>query len=116
MKAIRYTQQDGFHDVDFEGELGIKLPSSWPTAGHALVKAGWIDSPSADEEWGTYEARARVYGPKGDEYVVELSFLDRFEWVLVRGGANMMALRLALVPLFLLGLHEAADDRASEDR
>jgi hypothetical protein len=108
VRALRYAQAQGFSDVeDLGAELGIELADGCEVD-QALVAEGWMSSRYPYEQHGDSDfASVRVYrNEAGDKFVVDLDLSDAYEYVLVEGRSNFMALRVALAPIIQLGLFE----------
>jgi len=108
MKAVRYTQANGFTDVEsMEDALGLPQPAAdkvWDCA--ALEAAGWHLIEEYGGEGVPY-TNGCVYTRGDADFIVELDLgAESWEFVIVSGRADLMALRLALMPLFQLGVLE----------
>jgi hypothetical protein len=110
VRAVRYTQAQGFSDIeDLGAELGIELPDDLDDYfGTTLEAAGWAHDRT--ETYGDPDfagASARIYAHKTSaRFVIDLDLYDTYEFVLVDGRSNLMALRIALAPFLQLGLFE----------
>lgn len=119
LSAIRYSQESKFTAIsDMEKELGIQLPDSWSSLGDTLCDAGWSQYTFSLESYPTSESRddllgsLQIYKHKSEDlYIVEIKYGDHFEFIVVDGAHNMMALRVLLVPVAQAAAIEDLADR-----
>lgn len=118
MKGLRYTQKEGFVNVeDFETTAGFKW-SDGKSLSEALVASDWGEG-YVSEEYG-YSVQAKFYFDRHQtKCIVDLDFsgIDCVaDMIFVDNYADLMSLRLVLAPLLQLGLLEEAVEALRKKR